>query len=143
MVMKWVLRMLGLGAVARDEGKPILDRSFLARLEEHMGSDVLTELVADSVFELTDRIARLREHAEKGEVAAIASLCHDITSVAGHMGLSGLSAAAVEVNRIARLNPDADAAHLADPIISNAPVALAELRAFLDERRAPPQNRTG
>ena len=82
--------------------KPMLDTGYLARLGGHLGASVLAELMADGLIELTDRLARLDELAAAGDVDAIARLGHDLVGMAGHLGLTRLSAAAAGMNRAAR-----------------------------------------
>ena len=82
--------------------KPTLDTEYLARLSGHLGASVLAELLADGLIELTDRLTRLDELATAGDLDGIARLGHDLVGMAGHLGLSRLSAAAAEMNRSAR-----------------------------------------
>lgn len=81
---------------------PSLDTDYLARLEGHLGSKALAELVADGLIELTDRLRRLAEFERSGELEAMARLGHDLVGMAGNLGLRRLSAAAAELNRLAR-----------------------------------------
>jgi HPt (histidine-containing phosphotransfer) domain-containing protein len=81
---------------------PILDAGYLARLGGHVGMTVLAELLADGLIELTDRVARLAELEAAGDLDAIARLGHDLVGMAGHLGLTRLSAVAAEMNRAAR-----------------------------------------
>jgi HPt (histidine-containing phosphotransfer) domain-containing protein len=82
--------------------RPVLDRAYLARLGGHVGTTVLAELLADGLIELTDRLARLRELTEAGDLDGIARLGHDLVGMGGHLGLARLSVAAAEMNRAAR-----------------------------------------
>ena len=82
--------------------KPTLDTEYLARLGGHLGASVLAELLADGLIELTDRLARLDELAAAGDLDGIARLGHDLVGMAGHLGLTRLSAAAAGMNRAAR-----------------------------------------
>jgi HPt (histidine-containing phosphotransfer) domain-containing protein len=82
--------------------KPTLDTGYLARLGGHLGASVMAELLADGLIELTDRLTRLEELAAVGDLDGIARLGHDLVGMAGHLGLSRLSAAAAEMNRAAR-----------------------------------------
>ena len=81
---------------------PVLDTGYLARLAGHVGTVVLAELMADGMIELTDRLVRLGEMAEKGDLDGVAQLGHDLVGMAGHLGLTRLSATAAEMNRTAR-----------------------------------------
>ncbi len=87
---------------AHEPEKPTLDTEYLARLSGHLGASVLAELLADGLIELTDRLARLDELAAAGDLDGIARLGHDLVGMAGHLGLTRLSAAAAEMNRAAR-----------------------------------------
>jgi HPt (histidine-containing phosphotransfer) domain-containing protein len=82
--------------------KPTLDTGYLERLGGHLGASVLAELMADGLIELTDRLARLDELAAAGDLDGIARLGHDLVGMAGHLGLTRLSAAAAGINRAAR-----------------------------------------
>ncbi len=132
--------MFGLNRKELIDEPPAFDRDYLARLEGHVGREVLRELVADGLFELTDRIERVSECADRGDVHTIGSLAHDIAGVAGHLGLTHLSRMAVEMNRTARRDPGIDAAALVGPMRAAGPMALASLRTFLDETLGKPQN---
>ena len=82
--------------------RPTLDSDFLARLEGHLGSATLAELLADGLIELSDRLKRLGELERSCDLDAIARLGHDLVGMAGNLGLARLSAAAAEMNRAAR-----------------------------------------
>ena len=97
--------------------KPMLDTGYLARLGGHLGASVLAELMADGLIGLTDRLARLEELAAAGDHDGIARLGHDLVGMAGHLGLSRLSAAAAEMNRAAR-----------DGVAGQAVAIVAEIR---------------
>ena len=81
---------------------PVLDRAYLARLDGHVGTVVLAELLADGLIELTDRLTRLGELAAAGDLGGVAQLGHDLVGMAGHLGLARLSVAAAEMNRAAQ-----------------------------------------
>jgi len=97
--------------------KPTLDTGYLARLGGHLGASVLAELLADGLIELTDRLARLDELAVAGDLDGIARLGHDLVGMAGHLGLTRLSAAAAGMNRAAR-----------DGVADHAVAIVAEIR---------------
>ena len=85
-----------------DPVRPVLDNGYLIRLAVHLGEVELNEILADGLIELTDRLARAAEMASTGDADGLARLGHDLVGMAGHLGLSQLSAAAVELNRAAR-----------------------------------------
>ena len=81
--------------------RPVLDTAYLERLAGHLGKSVLDELMADGLIELADRTRRLQEMAEAGDIEGLARLGHDLVGMAGHLGLSRLSAAAADLSRSA------------------------------------------
>lgn len=103
---------------APEPERPILDTGYLARLAGHVGKVVLGELMADGMIELTDRLARLAELAAKGDLDGVARLGHDLVGMAGHLGLSRLSAAAAEMNRAARDGAGGRAVDGAAPLVA-------------------------
>jgi HPt (histidine-containing phosphotransfer) domain-containing protein len=112
---------------------PILDAGYLARLGGHIGTAVLAELLADGLIELTDRVARLAELDAAGDLDAIAQLGHDLVGMAGHLGLTRLSAMAAEMNRAARAGSVGNAAPLV-AVVQRLGAASAEAaRCHLDE----------
>jgi HPt (histidine-containing phosphotransfer) domain-containing protein len=117
--------------------RPLLDVDYLARLERHVGATVLTELLADGLIELTDRLARLGELAEAGDLDGIARLGHDLVGMAGHLGLTRLSATAAEMSRAARGRNGSDPA----PVIAEAgrigADSAAAVRRHLQEISSP------
>ena len=86
---------------------PVLDEDYLDRLANHIGRSEVRELLADGLLELTDRIDLITDHASRGESDAIAEICHDIAGMAGHLGLTRLSHAAVDACRLCRTDPPA------------------------------------
>lgn len=112
----------------------ILDEAFLGRLERHVGPAVLRELLADGLIELTDRLERLAQAVDDGHREEVFRIGHDIAGLAGHIGLSALSAHAVAMNRAARAEPDRAVATVAAPVIAAGPSAVDALRARLDAR---------
>jgi HPt (histidine-containing phosphotransfer) domain-containing protein len=112
---------------------PILDAGYLARLGGHIGTAVLAELLADGLIELTDRVARLAELDAAGDLDAIAQLGHDLVGMAGHLGLTRLSAMAAEMNRAARAGSVGNAAPLV-AVVQRLGTASAEaMRRHLGE----------
>lgn len=81
--------------------RPVLDAAYLERLAGHLGKTVLDELMADGLIELADRMSRLDEMADAGDLAGLARLGHDLVGMAGHLGLSRLSSAAADLSRSA------------------------------------------
>jgi len=112
---------------------PVLDEDFLARLAGHVGTAVLSELAADGLIELTDRLNRLTELRKERDSDAIARLGHDLVGMAGHLGLARLSAAAAALNRAARAgDPDGLADEVETVTLLGAEAAGA-LRRYLDD----------
>ncbi len=114
-------------------GPPELDEDFLARLAGHVGQSVLAELAADGLIELTDRLNRLAELQVAGDSDAIARLGHDLVGMAGHLGLSRLSAAAAALNRAARADDQDGLADQVETATLLGAEAAAALRRYLDD----------
>lgn len=134
--------MFGLNRRTAEDDAAVFDRLYLVRLGGHVGEETLRELIADGLFELSDRLRRVEEAAAAGDLAQIGSIAHDIAGVAGHLGLSQLSRLAADLNRAAHGQPRGDARALTAPIGRAGPPALARLRAYLDETTGTQQNRT-
>ena len=77
----------------------LLDRGYLDRLGAAVGEQMLGELLRDGAIEIADRLTRLDAAIEAGDATRIAGLAHDLVSVAGHVGLTGLSTAAADLCR--------------------------------------------
>lgn len=117
-----------------EPARPVLDVSYLARLSGHLGQTVLDELLADGLIELTDRVTRvaaLIDGEEAGQPEALRRLGHDIVGMAGHLGLSRLSAAAAELGRRLRAGDAGGARAAADTLRGEGDAAEAALRSYL------------
>ena len=86
----------------RAASAPVLDPGYVGRLEEQVGADVVVELFADGLVELSDRLDRLADAARDRERDSALALAHDLTSVAGHLGLARLSLTAADCQRVLR-----------------------------------------
>ncbi|MEL7174057.1 MAG: hypothetical protein AAFU72_13400 [Pseudomonadota bacterium] len=123
--MKWLGKMAG--------KKPaLLDESYLERLRQHLGEDMVAELLADGELELTDRAAQLRRMVEEGDVEGVRRLSHDLIAVAGHLGLSALSLAAVDLNRRLRNAQPSDLGTVTERTLPLADRSLAAIAAWRD-----------
>ncbi|MEO1316708.1 MAG: hypothetical protein AAFW01_08995 [Pseudomonadota bacterium] len=131
--MKWFGKMAGKKAALLDEG-------YLARLRQHLGEDMVSELLADGELELTDRTAQLRRLAEAGDVDGVRRISHDLIAVAGHLGLSALSVASVDLNRRLR---GAQAEDLGRHVDRMMPLADRSVAAVAAWRSAAAQNEAG
>lgn len=96
--------------------RPTLDAEYLARLEGHLGTAPLAELIADGLIELSDRLRQLAELERSGDLEAMARLGHDLVGMAGNLGLARLSLAAAEMQRAARSAAPAAALALASAV---------------------------
>ncbi|GMG83750.1 hypothetical protein LNKW23_29630 [Paralimibaculum aggregatum] len=108
---------------------PVLDTDYLARLEGHIGRDTVLELLSDGLIELCDRLGALARHAEADEREEALRIGHDLAGLAGHLGLSALSRAAVEMNRAGRDGSAGPVAALAAPVLAAGGDAEVALRA--------------
>ncbi|MEM9764936.1 MAG: hypothetical protein AAF968_20940 [Pseudomonadota bacterium] len=123
--MKWLGKMAG--------KKPaLLDESYLERLRQHLGEDMVAELLADGELELTDRAAQLRRMVAEGDVEGVRRLSHDLIAVAGHLGLSALSLAAVDLNRRLRSAQPSDLGAATERTLPLADRSLAAIAAWRD-----------
>jgi len=110
----------------------LLDESYLERLRQHLGEDMVAELLADGELELTDRAAQLRRMVEEGDVEGVRRLSHDLIAVAGHLGLSALSLAAVDLNRRLRNAQPSDLGTVTERTLPLADRSLAAIAAWRD-----------
>lgn len=113
------------------EKPALLDEQYLARLESHLGEAALRELLSDGLLELSDRIGRIPGIQEAGGDAELPGLMHDIAGLAGHLGLTQLSHAAVAAGRELQQGRAAGSG-AAEPVLATAPEAVAAIRYFLD-----------
>lgn len=130
-----------MGWRAKDDATPpppVLDEDYLARLGALIGDRVLSELLADGLIEVSDRIERLREAAAVEDRRAVLGLAHDLTGIAGHLGLAALSRAAATCQQQGRSEPEMGAAPLAAPMIAAGPASCDRLR-----RRLATADRSG
>lgn len=112
---------------------PVLDVEYLVRLGGHIGDFVLSELLADGLIELIDREARLDELDRAGDLESIARIGHDLVGMAGHLGLTRLSAAAAKMNRAARDGVAGDAAHMVAEVRRLGAASAEAMRQHLDD----------
>ena len=112
---------------------PILDTGYLARLAGHVGPVVLAELMADGMIELTDRLTRLGELVAAGDLDGIARLGHDLVGMAGHLGLTRLSALAAGMNRTAREGDNATTAPLVAEVRRVGAASTDAMRRYLEQ----------
>jgi len=99
----------GRGGTGGMAARPLLDEAYLDRLAAHLGEEAVAELLSDGLIELADRFAEAKRLIAEADGQGLVRLTHDLTGVAGHMGLSALSAAAAEANRALRAPPWAEA----------------------------------
>ena len=113
----------------------VLDEAYLERLNKHLGEDTLGELRSDGLLELMDRIETISVLSDRNDLEGLGRVMHDIAGMSGHLGLSRLSAAAVQAERALR-----DPSHSVDSatamLRTEVPDAIAALRYFLDGAEA-------
>ena len=68
---------------------PVLDRDHLARLAAQIGAAPTHELLIEGQVELTDRLEMLAGTA--GDPAAVADVAHQISGLAGTLGLAAMA----------------------------------------------------
>ena len=122
--------MLNWPGKSRDQEMPVLDLAYLERLSGHIGAEVAAELLADGMLELADRLDRVSDLANKGDMEALLRMTHDIAGSAGHLGLSALSRDAVTANRSLREARAQAAPRLVRQMLANRQSSLDALGAF-------------
>ncbi|MEO1492393.1 MAG: Hpt domain-containing protein [Pseudomonadota bacterium] len=114
-----------------------LDEAYLLRLRRHVGADAMGELIDDGVLELSGKLDHLAEQASSDDIKHIASVCHDIAGAAGNLGLTAMTRAAVESNRMALSDTPPSAGELVAHVISCRAPAEDALAAFRADQNAP------
>ena len=89
----WVLTM------KMSETGAQLDRSVMKDLRDAVGQTVFDELIEDAIFEITERIARIEQLSQSGDIAAISPIAHDLVAISGQVGMSGVSEIAAGLER--------------------------------------------
>lgn len=85
--------------IESSEASAQLDRAAMKELRETVGQTVFDELIEDAIFEVTERIARIEQLSRTVDLAAMASVAHDLVAVAGQVGMSGVSEIAAGLER--------------------------------------------
>ena len=116
---------------AKCDGPAVLDEAYLERLAGHLGEDTLRELMCDGLLELVDRVNSINALLEAGDSETLGKIVHDVAGMAGHLGLSRLSSAAVHSERALR-DPSVSGAVATETVRAEAPDAIVALRDFLD-----------
>ena len=108
---------------------PILDPEAFAALADIVGDGALRDLAGEAEREIAQRLDRLAG----ADTAArdIAQIAHDLTGLAGQVGLTALAHAAREMQRIARAGDNAALPAAAGAVRALGPPSLAALRAEL------------
>jgi two-component system, sensor histidine kinase RpfC len=79
------------GSVARESGRPALDRAKLASLAElDRGDGFMDGLIADFVADLGALVGQLERASTEGNVRIFRDQVHALTSSAAHVGATGL-----------------------------------------------------
>lgn len=115
---------------AEEPARPVLDLSYLERLSGHLGTDIAGELLADGMLELADRLDRVEELTSAGDIEALKRLTHDIAGASGHLGLSRLSAAAVDANRDLRVVDGSQLRSVVQPMLDSRNPSIDALGQF-------------
>lgn len=107
---------------------PVIDEAYLARLSEQVGDDVIAELLSDGLVEISDRLDQLAETARDRRAEAALIIAHDLTSIAGHLGLARLSHIAAACQRTLRMPEPGDLLTTVEPVLSSGTEACDALR---------------
>lgn len=82
-------RILPLPSAADDA---LIDLRVIAELRSVVGDRVCRELLADTVLETAERLARLEAALAARDLTAVGALAHELVSMPGQVGMSRLSA---------------------------------------------------
>ncbi|MFK7942101.1 MAG: Hpt domain-containing protein [Paracoccaceae bacterium] len=115
----------------------ILDLNYLERLSGHLGADVASELLADGMLELADRLDRVAELADNADLEGLLRLTHDITGASGHLGLSALSRHAAEANRHLRTVSPRAAVRVVRPLLDVRSASIEALGKYCRNSSMP------
>lgn len=113
-----------------DSKAPILDLDYLDRLSGHLGSEIASELLADGMLELADRLDRIADLADQHDVDGLLRLTHDITGASGHLGLTALSRHAAIANRDLRSAAPGRAPKIVRPMLDVRSVSIEALGSY-------------
>lgn len=116
--------------IGSESPPPALDEAYLVRLRRHVGTDAIGELIDDGVLELSAKLDHLAEQAGSGDIKHIASVCHDIAGAAGNLGLTAMTRAAVESNRMGLADKPPPADELVAHVVGCRAPAFDALAAF-------------
>lgn len=114
----------------------VLDLDYLDRLSAHLGADVASELLADGMLELADRLDRVADLADKNDVDSLLRLTHDITGASGHLGLAALSRHAATANRDLRHATRGKVARIVRPMLEVRSASIEALGNYCREAAA-------
>jgi len=116
-----------------------LDEGYLTRLQRHVGSDAMGELIDDGMLELSGKLDHLAEQSGSDDIKHIASVCHDIAGAAGNLGLTALTRLAVEANRRALSDAPPPAEDLVSLVMACRVPAMEALSAYRADCALPTQ----
>ncbi|MEL6477949.1 MAG: hypothetical protein AAFR17_11540 [Pseudomonadota bacterium] len=120
------------GTVVQDEMARLLDRAYIDNLVRHLGLDLATELLADGMIAVSDRLERLSS-ARDATPDTLAKLAHDLTGASGQIGLHVLLHATRRLENAA-IGSDRMAMHgLVDEALREGSLSLAALGDYLAE----------
>lgn len=122
--------MIAWSGKTEEPDMPILDIGYLERLSGHLGAEVASELLADGMLELADRLDRVADMADRADVDSLLRLTHDIAGASGHLGLSALSRHAAAANRDLRTVAPTAAARVVRPMLDVRSASIEALGRF-------------
>lgn len=68
-----------------------IDLAALTSLRTAVGETMFEEVFEDAIYEVTERLARIEHAAIVGDLFSVSRLAHDLATIAGRIGLSGVS----------------------------------------------------
>ncbi len=108
-------------------GGDSIDRSVVESLRRFMNDDQLAKFMEESRIDIQARVVRLGERLREEDTVAAAKEAHDLVSVAGNCGATGLSRLAREVERACRSQNLPQAAAGYTEIVESTERVLGEL----------------
>lgn len=116
-----------------------LDRDVMKDLRDTVGRVVFNELIEDVIFEVTERIARIEQLNQSGDMAAMATIAHDLVAISGQVGMCGVSEIAAALERCCQDQALVSAQAIAQRLVrvgEASVVAAAEMSVDLSPARS-------
>ena len=114
-----------------------LDLTRLRTLQDLLPVEALCELLESYLHNSAERLALIREHAARNDLAAMKREAHTMISTSGNIGVARVSALAAELEEACENANGEDSARLAEALSRAHDAAGPAIRAWLDAARPP------